>query len=213
MRQILRQPSTASLLGAVIAAAVIAAPAQAAATWRFTEGADGVRSATTWAQGQTPAGQVPMKLEVRCRPGPDGVASIVTSVRGAQGMPSFNFDDFLGPDAPAAKRKLGTIRVVALRRDVSVSTSMTGSYLEDGTFAFNLSAPLVGRNEVKWLTDAMILGAVLIVVTVQDPRDPRRRIQAQFQASNASVPVTNTMDGCVVAAAAGGIAAEHVRAR
>jgi hypothetical protein len=207
----MRALTTLSFLGGVLALQLTAAPAWAAATWQFTEGTDGLRSATTWTQGRTPVGQVPMKLEVRCRPGPDGVASIVYSVRGAQDMPNFNFDDFVGPDAPAAKRKLGTIRVVALRRDVSVTTSMTGSYLEDGTFAFNLSAPLVGRNEVKWLTDAMILGAVLVVVTVQDPRDSKRRIYAQFQASNASVPVTNTMDGCSPAPAGNG--AERVQAR
>jgi hypothetical protein len=203
--------TTLAILGAVFALTAIRAPARAASTWHFSESANGLRSATTWAQGSTPAGQVPMKLEVRCRPGPEGVASIIYSVRWAQNMPNFNFDDFVGPDAPAAKRKLGSVRVVALRRDVSVTTSMTGSYLEDGTFAFNLSAPLVGRNEVKWLTDAMILGAVLVVVTIQDPRDSKRRIHAQFQASNASVPVTNTMDGCSTAAVVTG--AERAQSR
>jgi len=207
----MRALKTLSMLGAALALAATVAPARAASTWHFAEGANGLRSATTWAQGRTPAGQVPMKLEVRCRPGPDGVASIIYSVRGAQALRNFSYEDFEGPEAPAAKRKLGTIRVVALRRDVSVTTSFTGSYQEDGTFAFNLSAPLVGRNEVKWLTDAMILGAVLVVVTIQDPRDSKRRIHAQFQASSAAVPVTNTMDGCTATGAANG--AERAQAR
>jgi len=194
-------PGALGLAVVLVMLSVGALPARAATTWHFNEGANGLRSANTYAQGRTPAGQMSMKLEVRCRPGPDGVASIVYSVRNAQAIRGFNFDDFEGADAPATKRKLATIRVVALRRDVSVTTSVTGSYLEDGSFAFLLSAPLVGRNEVKWLTDAIILGAVLIVVTVQDPRDNNRRVYAQFQASNASASVTNTMDGCTPATA------------
>jgi len=211
----MRALTTVWILGAALALVAIAAPARAATTWYFSENPNGLRSATTWAQGRTPSGQVPMKLEVRCRPGPDGVASIIFSVRGAQAIHTFTFDDFEGPDAPAAKRKLSTIRVVALRRDVSVTTSLTGSYLEDGTFAFNLSAPLVGRNEVKWLTDAIILGSLLVVVTIEDPRNAKRRIYAQFQASSAAVPVTNTMDGCTAApaASAAGSAAERAQVR
>lgn len=186
-------------LTAALAASAAAGPALGAATWHFAETANGLRSASTWAQGRTPSGHVPMKLEVQCRPGPDGAATIIYSVRGAQNLRGFAFEDFEGPDAPATKRKLGTIRVVAMRRDVSVTTSFTGSFQPDGTFAFSLSAPLVGRNEVKWITDAIILGALLVVVTVQDPRDAKLRIHAQFQASSAAAPVTSTMDGCLAA--------------
>jgi hypothetical protein len=50
---------------------------------------------------------------------------------------------------------------------------------------------------VKWLTDALILGAVLVVVSVQDPVDRNKRVYAQFQASQAANPVANVMDGCI----------------
>ncbi|MCZ7563590.1 MAG: hypothetical protein M5U08_07040 [Burkholderiales bacterium] len=93
---------------------------------------------------------------------------------------------------------------MALRRDVSVTTSFAGGYQEDGFFSFTLSAPLAGRNEVKWITDAIILGAVLVVVSVQDPRDARSRIHAQFQTRGATAAVTSTMDGCLAAATANG---------
>lgn len=171
-------------------------PAQAAVSWRYVERVDGVRSASTYAQGRTPGGQVSMRLEIRCVPGADATASIVYVIQRADMIPGFSFTAFEGPDAPALQRKLATIRVVALRRDVSVSTSVSGRFLEDGSFSFILSAPLLGRNEVKWLTDAMILGAVLIVVTVQDPVDRDKRVYAQFQASQAATPVANVMDGC-----------------
>jgi hypothetical protein len=176
--------------------ALAGGPSQAAVSWRYVESVDGARSASTYAQGRTPAGQVSMRLEVRCQPGPDATASIVYVIRRAQALPGFHFDAFEGPDAPALQRKLATIRVVALRRDVQVSTAVAGHFLEDGSFAFVLSAPLIGRNEVKWLTDAMILGAVLVVVSVQDPVDRNKRVYAQFQASEAAAPVTNVMDGC-----------------
>jgi len=199
------------ILAAALAAAVLVAPARAAPSWHFAESENGMRAASIWAQGRTPSGQVPMKLEVRCRPGPDGAATIALAVRGAQDMRAFSFEDFEGADAPAARRKLATIRVVALRRDVSVTTSFAGGYQEDGFFAFTLSAPLVGRNEVKWITDAIILGAVLVVVTVQDPRDSRRRIHAQFQTRGATAAVTNTMDGCLAAAVANGAVRPQTR--
>jgi hypothetical protein len=176
--------------------ALTGGPAQSAVSWRYVESVDGARSASTYAQGRTPAGQVSMRLEVRCQPGPDATASIVYVIRRAQALPGFHFNAFEGPDAPALQRKLATIRVVALRRDVQVSTAVAGHFLEDGSFAFVLSAPLIGRNEVKWLTDAMILGAVLVVVSVQDPIDRNKRVYAQFQASEAAAPVTNVMDGC-----------------
>ncbi|MGB8436962.1 MAG: hypothetical protein WCE38_22175 [Burkholderiales bacterium] len=171
----------------------------AAVSWRYVESVDGTRSASTYAQGRTPGGQVAMRLEVRCQPGADATASIVYVIRRANAISGFRFAAFEGPDAPALQRKLATIRVIALRRDVSVSTAMSGHFLEDGSFAFTLSAPLVGRNAVKWLTDAMILGAVLIVVTVQDPVDRDKHVYAQFQASQAAAPVTNVMDGCAAA--------------
>jgi len=188
------------LLSRCAAAALIlvaGAPGQAAVSWRYVESVDGVRSASTYAQGRTPGGQVSMRLEVRCQPGADATVSIVYVIRRAQTLPGFNFAAFEGPEAPSLQRKLATIRVVALRRDVSVSTPVAGRFLEDGSFAFTLSAPLLGRNEVKWLTDAMILGAVLVVVSVQDPADRNKRVYAQFQASQAATPVANVMDGCI----------------
>ena len=175
----------------------IGGPTQAAVSWRYVEGTDGVRSASTYAQGRTPGGQVSMRLEVRCEPGPEATASIVYVIQRANLLPGFHFKQFEGPNAPALQSKLATIRVVALRRDVSVTTAVSGEFLEDGSFAFVLSAPLLGRNEVKWLTDAMILGAVLVVVSIQDPVDRNKRVYAQFQASQAAAPVTNVMDGCV----------------
>lgn len=192
----------ARLLSPCIAATLMASVgglAQAAASWRYVEGTDGVRTASTYAQGRTPAGQVSMRLEVRCEPAPEATASIIYVIQRASLLPGFNFTQFEGPEAPALQRKLATIRVVALRRDVSVTTAVSGRFLEDGSFAFVLSAPLLGRNEVKWLTDAMILGAVLVVVSIQDPVDKNKRVYAQFQASQASAPVTNVMDGCAAA--------------
>jgi hypothetical protein len=174
----------------------IGGPSQAAVSWRYVEGTDGVRTASTYAQGRTPGGQVSMRLEVRCDPAPEATASIIYVIQRANLLPGFNFNQFKGPNAPALQRKLATIRVVALRRDVSVTTAVSGQFLEDGSFAFVLSAPLLGRNEVKWLTDAMILGAVLVVVSIQDPVDRNKRVYAQFQASQAATPVTNVMDGC-----------------
>ncbi len=194
-----RQLSRTVLCAAAALLALAGGAGQAAVSWRYVESVDGARSASTYAQGRTPAGQVAMRLEVRCEPGADATARIVYVIRRANTIPDFSFAAFEGPDAPALQRKLATIRVVALRRDVSVSTSMTGRYLEDGSFAFSLSAPLVGRNEVKWLTDAMILGAVLVVVTVQDPINRDKRVHAQFQATQAAGPVTNVMDGCAAA--------------
>jgi len=187
------------LLRCAVAAAVVftGGPGQAAVSWRYVESVEGVRSASTYAQGRTPGGQVSMRLEVRCTPGADATTSIVYVIQRAKTIPGFSFAAFEGPDAPALQRKLATIRVVALRRDVSVSTSVSGRFLADGSFAFLLSAPLLGRNEVKWLTDAMILGAVLVVVSVQDPLDRNKRVYAQFQASQAATPVANVMDGCV----------------
>ena len=181
------------------ALALAGAAGEAAVSWRYVEATSGARSASTYAQGRTPAGQVSMRLEVRCQPGADATASIVYVVRSAHTIHGFNFTAFEGPDGPALQRKLATIRVVALRRDVSVTTAVSGHFLEDGSFAFKLSAPLAGRNEVKWLTDALILGAVLVVVSVQDPVDRNKRVYAQFQASQAANPVMNVMDGCVEA--------------
>ncbi|NJN40239.1 MAG: hypothetical protein HC807_04435 [Gammaproteobacteria bacterium] len=156
----------------------------------------GTRSASTYAQGRTPGGQVSMRLAVRCDPGADATVSIVLVVQRANTIPGFSFAAFEGEEAPTLQRKLATIRVVALRRDVTVSTPVSGRFLADGSFAFTLTAPLLGRNEVKWLTDAMILGAVLVVLSVQDPVDPNKRVYAQFQASQAATPVANVMDGC-----------------
>ncbi|MCG6876026.1 MAG: hypothetical protein LJE97_13145 [Betaproteobacteria bacterium] len=196
----MRTTRLARLLSNCAAAALLlftGVSGEAAVSWRYVETVDGVRSASTYAQGRTPGGQVSMRLEVRCQPGADATVSIVYVIRRAQTLPGFHFTAFEGPEAPSLQRKLATIRVVALRRDVSVSTPVAGHFLEDGSFAFTLTAPLLGRNEVKWLTDAMILGAVLVVVSVQDPIDRNKRVYAQFQASQAATPVANVMDGCI----------------
>ena len=191
--QFARQMSCAALAAVLLLAS---GAGHAAVSWRYVESVDGARSASTYAQGRTPGGQVSMRLEVRCKPGIDATVSIVYVIRRANVINGFNFAAFEGPEAPSLQRKLATIRVRALRRDVEVSTPVAGHFLEDGSFAFTLTAPLLGRNEVKWLTDAMILGALVVIVSVQDPVDRNKRVYAQFQASQAATPVANVMDGC-----------------
>ncbi len=65
----MRSKRLARLLSNCAAAALLlltGVAGEAAVSWRYVETVDGVRTASTYAQGRTPAGQVSMRLEVRC---------------------------------------------------------------------------------------------------------------------------------------------------
>ena len=104
-----------------------AAPLQA--DWKYAVKPNDLRSATTTATGTSPDGPIKTTLNVEYSPGKEGVLTLDFIVAGAEKMKGFGFEEFEGPDAPAAKRKLTSFTVEkAGGKPLAVQVKVAGWY-------------------------------------------------------------------------------------
>ncbi|MBI3652613.1 MAG: hypothetical protein HY231_16450 [Acidobacteria bacterium] len=166
--------------------------------WKSHSEPYGLRTAQVAAEGITPDGAAHTTLTIQCASGKGAMASIIYSVIGADKMKRFRFEDFEGPDAVAASKKLTTIQVVySTGEAVSEKTQVSGSFSDSDTFAFELSAQAKLASEVTRLTTAMAApNAAKIIVTVQDNKNPQHTLQTEFPVGGATSAVNETMKGC-----------------
>jgi hypothetical protein len=148
-------------------------------------------------QAQTPDGPAKVQLSFTCTPGRGGTSGVSFVVLGATKLTGFDFDDFEGPDAPAAEKPLVTFTVHKAGGDVVVHTACSGSFtVSGGGFSFDTYNMTNTRGKVTELSDALIAGATSISVRVQGLKNPQKTIEATFQASGAAEALRQVMKAC-----------------
>jgi hypothetical protein len=147
----------------LIAVLLVASLSFADENWETTVQSNGLRTARSVALATTPNGSVASTLVFECQPGSDGTLSVVYTIHQPQKVILFPFEQFEGPDAPAATKKLGQIQV-HLRTGKAISKvtlqkELSGYYATADAFAFSFSVPAGQKNEVTQLMDKIIQGA------------------------------------------------------
>lgn len=137
--------------------------ANAAEEWETKVQQNGLRTATSIALATTPNGSVGSTLAFQCQPGSDGALSVIYTIHQPEKVILFPFDDFEGPDAPNATKKLGQVQVF-LRAGKTISKvtlqkELSGYYATAKAFAFSFSVPAGQKNEVTQLMERIIQGA------------------------------------------------------
>jgi hypothetical protein len=137
--------------------------ASASDEWETKVAKNGLRTAHSVALATTPDGNVASTLAFECQPGSDGTISVVYTIHQPEKIIQFPFDQFEGPDAPAATKKLGQIQVhVKTGKGISKITlqkELSGYFATADAFAFSFSVPAGQKNEVTQLLERIIQGA------------------------------------------------------
>lgn len=180
---------------------LLLAPLLASATegWRHAVDDNGLRRASvqggvlmTAADGSTAAELA--ELELRCRPGRDGSLAWRLVVPAGGVMAGFPFDDFEGPDAPAAARSASRLALEGGLLRTAFDTRQTGYRIGAGRYAFEVVQPANASAEAALLADA--IGTQTRAVTWSVRADGGVRLEARFDAAGARAPVSETMLGC-----------------
>jgi hypothetical protein len=189
----MRKVSTIAVLAALLIITPVLALAQ---EWRQSS-ADGVQIAQISAQGMTPSGATETKLILKCRAGKDGAISLVYRINGVDKIKGFNFDDFEGPDAVAANRKLTTFTVQSAEGNLAINTALGAYYSgeEKDSFDFEFSALNNSHGDLRRLINALMKGATKIVVKVQDSKDKSKFLQTEFPTAGSAAAISAAMKG------------------
>jgi len=152
----------------------------------------------------------PAHLRFGCAADPrDGALSVELWVPEAFTRKDFDYDDFEGPDAPAGRRALTTIRMSGEHGMTEMSTAVAGWYAGDDPDTFVLAVSEVVRRPGKV---ARLLGALDAtrdrILWVQ-PRfdDATRTLQASFALDPAAVAKIHAVVAPCLAAGAGAASA------
>lgn len=147
----------------LVAVLLVASVSYADEEWETSVKKNGLRTAHSVALATTPYGNVASTMAFECQPGTNGTLSFVYTIHQPQKIIQFPFDQFEGPDAPAATKKLGQIQVhVKSGKGISKITlqkELSGYFASAEAFAFSFSVPAGQKNEVTQLLERIIQGA------------------------------------------------------
>jgi hypothetical protein len=143
----------------LIAIVLFASVAFADEEWETRIQKNGLRTARSIALATTPDGNFGATLSIECQPGLNGTISMIYTVDQADRIKRFPFDEFEGPDAPLATKKLGQIEVRSKTGRVTLQKELAGYFASSRAFAFSFSVPAGQKNEVTQMLDKIIQGA------------------------------------------------------
>ena len=193
-----------------LAVPVLAAQVLAAAQpdpWRYQEVSRAVRKLSTQGRALTPNGEADGLLELIMVTGKGGLDRLVFTLYKAdqpQGsafidsIKTFHFDDFEGPDAPAAARRLTQVTVRGRGGDVQARMRQNGYYSAEvqGGFVFDAGAASAKeRLELQKVFRALRRGGTTLVVRVTDTRDPKVWVQGEFRTAGTAGMLKKRMVG------------------
>jgi|GEM_PF-2440419 len=155
------------------------------------------RTVQTAAEGRGPDGPFKSRLEIMCTTGQGGTLTLTYTVMNSKGLPSFHFDPFEGPDAPAALKKWTTVEVISSsgneKRDVYVS----GYFSTGKDFSFGLSALNRSPGDPHRIVRRIAEGAERLTWEVRDSQNPRLVLRSEFPLAGAQALVKSTAAGCL----------------
>ena len=163
------------------------------ADWKYVTQHNRPDIASTTATGKSPDGPIQTTFNVEYSPGKTGVLTVDFVVAGAAKMKGFGFDDFEGPDAPAAKRKLTRVTVEKPGgKPVTVNLTVAGWYL-DHSFHFAANEENKNPGDVLKVVRALQAGATRVSVTVTDLHDAKKSLHAEFASADPSAALAKLM--------------------
>ena len=176
-----------------IAILLLATTPSLRADWKYSANRYDLRVATTTADGASPDGPVKTKLTIQYTPAKDGTMAVEFIVEGAAKMKEFGYAAFEGPDAVAAKAALA--RIVVERRGAKplvLQTKVGGWYLDD---AFHFAANETNAHPAELLqaVRAIQSGAAKVSVSVQDFKDAKKQVRADFATDGAADALTKLL--------------------
>lgn len=181
--------------GATLAAALLLAAAPPAA-WQGRVDADGLRVAAVVGEARVEGRGAPAVLELRCLPGERGTLEWRLVVEGAAAL-GFDFARFEGPDAPAARERLGTLALEGgLLRPRIPPVALAGWYDGDDRFILAFNAPANAAAEGALLADSIGPQSTALSWTVAQSPDSALHVEARFALDGAAAPVRTAMAGC-----------------
>ena len=163
------------------------------AGWKYSANRYDLRLATTTGDGTSPDGPIRTKLAVQYSRGKDGTMTIEFIVEGARKMKGFGYDSFEGPDAVAADAKL--TRIVVERpgaKPFTLLTKVGGWYFGDA-FHFAASETNAHPGDVLKAVRAIQSGATKVSVAIQDSRDAKKQLRAEFAMDGAADALTKLL--------------------
>jgi hypothetical protein len=142
----------------------------------------------------TPVGEADGRLELYALGAKGGLGRLVFTLYKADqpegsafidSIKGFHFDDFEGPDAPAAVRRLTQVTVLGKGGQVQARLRQNGYYSAEvqGGFVFDSGIP-GGKEklELQKIFRALRDGGTTLVVRVTDSKDPKVWVQGEFAA-------------------------------
>jgi hypothetical protein len=173
------------------AAAVLWAGTPAGA-WRSEEAGQSTHRMVAQGRALTPNGEADGQLELYSLGAKGGLGRLVfTLYKVAQpegssfidSIKTFHFDEFEGPGAPAAARRLTQVTVRGRRGEVQVRLRQNGYYSAELKGGFVFDSGLPGGKEkldLQRIFRALRNGGTSLVVRVTDTQDPKVWVQGEF---------------------------------
>jgi hypothetical protein len=172
-----------ALAGLVLAAAV---PAY---SWQELPRPRPLRRTVLQGRAVTPNGTADGLLELYPAGAKGGLGRLVFTLYQADApafldsLKSFHFDEFEGPGAPAAVRRLTQVEVRGKAGEVRVRVRQNGYHSAEVKGGFTFDTGVGGaraRLELQKISRALRSGGTALVVRVTDTKDPRIWIQGEF---------------------------------
>jgi hypothetical protein len=190
---------------AALAGALLAAPTSPGPVHRPGPAHRGVRKATLQGRAVTPGGAADGRLDLYGSPGKGGLERLAFTLYKAggpqgfsflDGLRSFHFGDFEGPDAPAAARRLTQVQVLGPAGTVRVRLRQNGYYSAEveGGFVFDTGASgAKDRLELQKVFRALRAGGTSLVIRVNDSKDPKVWVQGEFSTAGTAEMLTRRL--------------------
>jgi hypothetical protein len=181
--------AAAVLLGAVAAATARAGPNTVALDGRL----------------RVAAAERGVSLRVLCDPDPHGGAiSIELWVPQAYTLKDFDYEDFEGPDAPAAERALSRVTLAGATGSTEITRAAAGWFSgeDPATFVFGLNQPSGRRGDVAKLLGAIDVHRTGLTWVQTGFDDPQRELRATFPLDESTVKRLHEAVGPCLAPAA-----------
>ncbi|MDT7540316.1 MAG: hypothetical protein QOE33_220 [Acidobacteriota bacterium] len=108
----------------------------------------------------------------------------------------FTFPDFEGPHAPAASRRLTTIKIRSAGREAAISARVAGWYDRPNSFVFSLATSQLSGTERHLIRRLLTSELQSVSITVRDSRNRDRAIRASYSLDNYKESIRRVFLGC-----------------
>lgn len=179
----------------LLCAALLLAPARAAADWVHAISADGLRSASSFGSASWRDTEVAAQLSLRCRPGSDGTIAWQLALATPERLAGFDIDAFEGPDAAGNGRRLSQLVLEGGLLGARIVATQSGWY-DESRFVFEVAALAWTASDPALIADAIGPGTMALRWSVSAVDPAKGELQSRFDTTGAAGAIAATMLGC-----------------